>query len=91
MVALHHPDTWVGNISCAFTIPANSPLRTYVVRGQTDAPWPNIRFEVGVYSNDGVPGLMMDDVSVQYKPDISLSGTECLISQLYLPLVVKTP
>jgi hypothetical protein len=77
MIALHHPGTWDGNIGCVFTIPANSPLQTYVVRGLTTADWPSIRFEIGVNSNDGVPDLMLDDVSVQYKPGITLNETEC--------------
>ena len=75
-IFLRSGDHW--DIACWFTIPANSPLKTYIVRGKTRADWHGFNIEVWPDPPDGIPDVMMDNVSVKYKPDLSLSGTECL-------------
>jgi hypothetical protein len=72
----------VENIQCTFTIPAFSPLQTYTVRGLTGTGWADLRVEFILNSADNLPSLRLDNVDLQYKPALSLSGTECVPAAL---------
>jgi outer membrane protein assembly factor BamB len=69
-------DHW--DIACWFSIPPYSPLQTYTVRGLTQADWYGLTIEVWPDPPDGIPDVLMDNVSLMYRPDLTLSGTECL-------------
>ena len=58
-------------IGCGFTIPANSPLQTYSVRGMTGIAWSDIGLIIAASSPDGIPALLVDNVTVQYRPNMA--------------------
>ena len=77
-ILLHNP-TWTEYFNCFFTIPGNTPyLQTYTVRGKTTVAWDNIFFEVYDITHNGNGQLWMDNVNVQYKPALSITGQECI-------------
>ena len=71
------PMSWNGASACDFTLSPHSSLRRYTVRGRKNVAFPNIRLEVYASPADGIPDISMDNVSVQYRPDINPNGTEC--------------
>jgi secreted trypsin-like serine protease len=80
-VILHASD-WTDWLVCAFTIPASAPSGTYTMRGQTSVAWNKIGLSISVLSADSLPKLVMDNASVQYKPSLTVGGTECLLPAL---------
>lgn len=68
-------DHW--DIHCRFTIPAGSPLQTYIIRGRNTTAWYGFNLEVWPDPPDGVPDVLMDNISIQYRPDLNPIGTEC--------------
>ncbi|GEM_PF-2538578 len=78
LVSLHHPDgTKPWDIQCRFTLPPNTPLHTYRIRGRSTFAWNGINFEVSPDPADNIADVLMDNVSVTYRPDINPTGTEC--------------
>jgi len=69
---------WTDWFNCHFVLPAGTPLDTYTIRGKTTATWPNMRYEMWVGPADGQPALVVDNVSVQYKPGLVLTQAECI-------------
>lgn len=61
---------------CSFNLPANSPLQSYVVRGSS-GEWSNPRLEIAP-NGDSTPSVLMDEVQVFQRPNLSISGTQCL-------------
>ena len=74
---LHNPE-WSEALTCLFTIPAGSPVQTYVMRGLVGTNWSDIFFTVDRLTADGTPSLTMDNVSVRYLPELVPNGFECL-------------
>jgi|GEM_PF-1161819 len=74
-VFLRSGEHW--DLQCWFSIPAGSPLQTYVMRGRNSVDWYQFNIEVWPDPPDGIPDVTMDNVSVQYRPDINPTGTEC--------------
>lgn len=66
-----------GLITCDFSLPPNAPMQTYVMRGQTQSTWANIRVEFSVNPPDGAPAAVVDDIAVRYLPENSFDATEC--------------
>ena len=66
-------------ILCTFIVPAGAPLAPYTMRGETDAAWQDIRLHLLDQAPDGQPAFLIDNVDVRYRPDLTLSGTECLL------------
>lgn len=64
-------------IFCFFEVPANTPLQAYQMAGLTNANWSNIDFQLFIL-DDGVPSLLVDDITVQYTPGVSLTETSCI-------------
>jgi murein DD-endopeptidase MepM/ murein hydrolase activator NlpD len=67
-----------GLITCDFSLPPDAPMQPYVMRGQTENTWANIRVEFSVNPPDGTPAAVVDDIAVQYKPDIQVEVVECI-------------
>ena len=76
-LTLHNPNVWTGALTCPFTIPANSEPRVYRLAGVLPARWENTLLEIGVGSADGQPDLILDNVSVVYRPVLQPAGVEC--------------
>jgi hypothetical protein len=73
------------DISCWFTIPPNSPLRTYTIRGKNLSDWYGLNFEVWPDPPDAIPDVLMDNVTLTYRPDITISGTQCFYPDTTAP------
>ncbi|MFN8560833.1 MAG: M23 family metallopeptidase [Anaerolineae bacterium] len=58
-----------GLIECAFSIPPNTPLQQYTMRGAAVNTWASLRFEIGVNPPDGAPAALVDDISLQVMSD----------------------
>lgn len=65
-------------ITCSFSIPANSSLRTYRVRGITTTDWADLNFEVVSSGGNTDPYLLVDDIDLRYIPLLDVSSTECI-------------
>ncbi len=65
-----------GLIGCAFQVPADTPLQQYTIRGVAVNTWASLRFEVSVNPADGSPAVLVDDLSLQVRPDVS--ENECI-------------
>ena len=74
---------WIGNAiqtdfyECIFTAPANSPMRTYIIRFPTMRDWEIIRFDMRPQVAGG-NGLNFDNASLIYKPSITVTSLECI-------------
>ena len=66
------------NLQCVFTIPPNAPMRTYTLRFVTNTDWEIIRFDVRPDVNADPEGLLFDNMNLQYRPSLSISGKECI-------------
>ncbi len=78
-VFLHAPDVWDAVFWCPITIPANSELQTYTVRGITTRPWVDVRAEIIPKTYDSLPALRVDNISLQYRPGDDITGIECIL------------
>ncbi|MBK8027731.1 MAG: hypothetical protein IPK19_41710 [Chloroflexi bacterium] len=85
-VNIRNKTGWDGYLHCTFDIPPNTPLRQYTIRAQSGAEWKSLTFEVDINTADGTPYLLMDNVNLRYRPDLSFSGTQCIP-----PLATATP
>ena len=65
-----------GDLFCAFTIPANSALQTYTLRGKTAAAWGQIDSQVFI-DDFNTAGLQVDNALLRYRPSLNPTGTEC--------------
>jgi len=75
-VFIRSGDHW--DIECHFEVPPNTPLQEYIVRGRPSVDWAGFDIEVWPDPPDGIPDVMMDDVTVAYRSDLSLEGTQCI-------------
>ncbi|HLA45102.1 MAG TPA: hypothetical protein VJZ27_16775, partial [Aggregatilineales bacterium] len=72
-----HNDPWSEIIYCTFTVPGNTPLQTYRIRGKSIAAWNNIWIDISDRTFDGQGVIQIDNVSLQYRPGLVVSGIEC--------------
>ncbi|GAB4527271.1 MAG: hypothetical protein OHK0046_44920 [Anaerolineae bacterium] len=63
-------------IVCQFTIPPETPLQPYVMRGAVGS-WLNPRFEVWPDPADSQPDVLMDNVTLHLRPSLSTTATGC--------------
>jgi hypothetical protein len=66
-------------MTCTFNVPAGTPLtRQYRMRGIVNTSWTSsiIMIRVPSPSGGGVV-VSVDNVRVYYRPDLTISGTEC--------------
>ena len=70
--------TWDGALACQFTIPPNTPLKNYILRGRVPTDWANFVIEFSPGPQDGIPDVMMDNIALQYRPDLSPNAIECI-------------
>ncbi|MBC7812990.1 MAG: hypothetical protein H7175_17670, partial [Burkholderiales bacterium] len=66
-----------GSVRCAFYVPAGAPLQPYTIRGVIPGTWANLRLEIAIDPPDSAPAAVVDDISVQHRPDLILTETEC--------------
>jgi hypothetical protein len=78
--AIHLRDTevWDNARSCQFSVEAGAPLEPYIMRFVVPEQWENMMLELWPAPDDGLPNLLVDNVSVVAKPGLSVSGTECI-------------
>ena len=74
---------------CDFSIPPQTPQILYIVRGLANDYWINIRTELQVEPPSDIANIVVDDISVQYKPDLSITQTECLDTAPETPELVS--
>lgn len=67
-----------GAVECRFSLPPRSPLEMRVMRGVTNATWGLIRLEIFVNPPDSISAALADDISVQRRPALSVTETECI-------------
>jgi hypothetical protein len=71
---------WRESFSCPFTLPARSPLQTYTMRVRTTRFWSPLVFQGWLQNPDGAQALQVDNVNLQYKPNLNITGTSCVVS-----------
>ncbi len=76
MLVLHDQD-WAGSLMCYFALPANAPLATYSLQGLTTESWDHVNLAVWDLTGNGLAGIQLDNVNVQYQPGLSVSGVQC--------------
>src|SRR5690606_8933180 len=76
MLVLHDRD-WSDDFQCYFALPAGAPLATYTLQAPTTAAWQNAMLAVWDLSGDGLDGIQLDNVDLQYQPTLSLAGLSC--------------
>src|SRR5690606_34640205 len=63
-------------LTCQFSIPPDTPLQTYVIRGQA-GDWSVPRLQIQPDPANNAPDLLLDNVTVHYRPGLQTAGTEC--------------
>ena len=66
-----------GTIECRFSLSPRAPLEIRTMRGITNATWGLVRLEIFVNPPDSVSAAVAGQISVQRRPSLSLTGTEC--------------
>ncbi|MBN1312171.1 MAG: M23 family metallopeptidase [Anaerolineae bacterium] len=66
-----------GYTQCTFTLPPNTPLTTYFLRGRTGSRWSNFILAISVSPAGGKPAIVVDDMSVMYKPGMKIGRDGC--------------
>ena len=67
-----------GSFECVFSIPPNTTLTMYTIRGVAVNTWASLRYTIGVNPPDGSPAALVDDIALVYRPDLQLSETQCI-------------
>lgn len=63
-------------LACFFTVPPNSSLQTYTLRGVTPSAWTNA--EVQLFVEDfNEPSLLIDNVDLRYRPNANINALDC--------------
>lgn len=62
--------------ACQFEIPPGAPLQPYVIRVKTGA-WSIPRLQIQPEPADDQPDVLLDNVTVFYRPGLTIAGTEC--------------
>lgn len=58
-----------GSFECRFSIPPNTPLTLYTIRGSAVNTWASARFEVSINPPDGAPAVLVDDIRLLVLPE----------------------
>jgi subtilisin-like proprotein convertase family protein len=76
VILLHRPD-FTDSLACAFWLPPNSPLQTYLIRTFTTRDWAgsSISFYPSYAVSDGF--IRLDQVLYRVRYDLNVNGTEC--------------
>lgn len=77
-VSLRSPRTWQGYVGCVFALPPGAPLESHTVRGVVPATWYNVILQISANPADGLPDVLVDDVSIRLWPETTPAGLECL-------------
>jgi murein DD-endopeptidase MepM/ murein hydrolase activator NlpD len=67
-----------GHTQCTFTLAPNTPLTTHFLRGRVGSRWANFILAISVSPADGKPGVLVDNVSVVYKPGMRIGREGCI-------------
>jgi len=89
-VHLHDKYSWESPISCAFELAPNTPLLSFVVRGESQVSWRGIRVEIVAETPDTNGVLMVDNVAVSYRPALTADQYGCFYPRPGAP-TVTTP
>lgn len=66
-----------GYTHCTFSLAPGAPLATYWLRGRTGYRWSNMALAVSVGPADGKPAVLVDDMSVVYRPGMAVGPVGC--------------
>lgn len=67
-----------GALSCNFTVPTDSALQTYTMRGLVAQSWGTIALEIGVNPADGAKYALVDDIDVRALSPGDLPAGDCV-------------
>ncbi|MEL6271490.1 MAG: hypothetical protein AAFR22_16905, partial [Chloroflexota bacterium] len=62
--------------ACTFYVPGNTALETYTLTTRINDNWSNTTFRIALRESTQ-PALLVDNVVVEVRPDLSVSGTTC--------------
>ncbi len=67
-----------GALSCNFTIPIDSALQTYTMRGMVEQSWGKMALEIGINPADGAKYALVDDIDARALPPGDLPAGDCV-------------
>ncbi|MBN1427596.1 MAG: M23 family metallopeptidase [Anaerolineae bacterium] len=70
-------DPTIGYTRCAFALQPDTSLTTYFLRGMAGYRWTNLILAISVSPADGKPAVLVDDLSVVYKPGMKIGPEGC--------------
>jgi murein DD-endopeptidase MepM/ murein hydrolase activator NlpD len=76
VILMHSSGRDYGVMECMFTLPPNTPLHAYLLRGQTDTVWAMVRLFFAANPADSSPAVLVDNVSVRHVDDAPVE-TQC--------------
>jgi thermitase len=85
---------WSGSVQCHFNVPPSSGYLTYTMRGRVGQLMNGLRTQIDAADAATTLNFRIDDVVVQYRPSLSVSGTQCIQPNLAPPTtapVVSAP
>lgn len=68
----------LSSLNCTVTVPANAALQRYVFRAPSNAEWEGLRVAISLLTDVTDGALQVDNVSLQYKPDLNVTSVQCL-------------
>ncbi|MEO1441072.1 MAG: choice-of-anchor Q domain-containing protein, partial [Chloroflexota bacterium] len=70
-------DGSIGEVkACIFYVPGNTALETYTLTTSINNNWSNTTFRIALRESTE-PALLVDNVVVEVRPDLSVNGTTC--------------
>lgn len=76
VVLLHRPD-FTDSLACAFWLPPNSPMQTYMIRTFTTRDWQGTSISFYPSYNVSNGFVRLDQVVYRVRYDLNVNGTEC--------------
>lgn len=77
-----------GSFFCTFSVPPNTPLMPYTIRGANPAVWSGLRVVIAAQDTDGLDGVLVDDVVFKLAPKANLA-LPCLTPPPGKPTIVS--
>lgn len=78
VVVFAHSLSFSQAYNCSFSIPPNTPLRTYAMRTRTTAPIEGLTFSVYDASpTPNRPAVLLDNASMRWRPGLTTTTTQC--------------
>lgn len=74
----HTVAVWDDLLVCDFYLPPNTPLQTYIMRGQINNHWEDIRIWIESWPADNLDYVLTDTVRVRRYTSLDVAGTQCL-------------